>query len=147
MEIGHDGIHGPTCCAFSYRSGARHKPVFPYLPVFNLPVSYPAVIRIFKKVIHNPGTEVFSRLDLPSRADLFYFVSVRTADFDYPLPSELIAQRPAQRRDQSRLLVLDRSGSALFHRRFFFLTCSTTSEAAISWCSMIPRLFPLACER
>jgi S-adenosylmethionine:tRNA ribosyltransferase-isomerase len=45
-------------------------------------------------------------------------VSVRTADFDYPLPSELIAQRPAPRRDQSRLLVLNRSGRQLFHRRF-----------------------------
>jgi S-adenosylmethionine:tRNA ribosyltransferase-isomerase len=33
---------------------------------------------------------------------------VRTADFDYALPPELIAQHPAARRDESRLLVLDR---------------------------------------
>jgi S-adenosylmethionine:tRNA ribosyltransferase-isomerase len=33
---------------------------------------------------------------------------VRTADFDYSLPPELVAQHPAARRDESRLLVLDR---------------------------------------
>ncbi|MFQ6110352.1 MAG: S-adenosylmethionine:tRNA ribosyltransferase-isomerase, partial [Candidatus Aminicenantales bacterium] len=29
-------------------------------------------------------------------------------EFDYRLPSDLIAQRPASRRDQSRMMVLDR---------------------------------------
>jgi len=38
--------------------------------------------------------------------------------FDYDLPAELIAQEPLQRRDQSRLLVLDRGSSRLDHRRF-----------------------------
>lgn len=32
---------------------------------------------------------------------------MRTADFDYELPRELIAQHPAARRDESRLLVVD----------------------------------------
>jgi S-adenosylmethionine:tRNA ribosyltransferase-isomerase len=43
---------------------------------------------------------------------------MRTADFDYPLPQHLIAQRPAVRRDQSRLLVLYRNSGLVEHRRF-----------------------------
>lgn len=39
-------------------------------------------------------------------------------DFDYQLPPELIAQHPAEQRDQSRLLVVERHGSKLEHRRF-----------------------------
>ena len=30
--------------------------------------------------------------------------TMRTVDFDYDLPSELIAQRPAKRREESRLV-------------------------------------------
>ena len=41
-----------------------------------------------------------------------------TADFDYHLPDELIAQSPAPQRDQSRLLVLDRAGGAPAHHHF-----------------------------
>ncbi len=37
---------------------------------------------------------------------------MRTDDFDYNLPDELIAQAPAEPRDSCRLLVLDRTGSA-----------------------------------
>jgi S-adenosylmethionine:tRNA ribosyltransferase-isomerase len=40
---------------------------------------------------------------------------MRTADFDYDLPAELIAQTPLERRDASRLLVLDRSTGATSH--------------------------------
>ncbi len=43
---------------------------------------------------------------------------MRTADFDYPLPPELIAQAPVAQRDHSRLLVLHREGGRLEHRRF-----------------------------
>jgi S-adenosylmethionine:tRNA ribosyltransferase-isomerase len=43
---------------------------------------------------------------------------MRTADFDYVLPPELIAQTPAPQRDQSRLLVLDRKSGRVEHRRF-----------------------------
>jgi len=44
--------------------------------------------------------------------------SLRTLDFDYSLPPELIAQHPAPQRDQSRLLVLDRSTGQTAHRHF-----------------------------
>lgn len=43
---------------------------------------------------------------------------MRTADFDFPLPQELIAQHPAPQRDQSRLLVFHRPDGALTHGRF-----------------------------
>ena len=38
--------------------------------------------------------------------------------FDYPLPAELIAQEPAARRDQSRLLVVDRAARSVRHSVF-----------------------------
>jgi S-adenosylmethionine:tRNA ribosyltransferase-isomerase len=43
---------------------------------------------------------------------------MRTCDFDFALPSELIAQRPAAERDQSRLLVMKRRDGQVAHRRF-----------------------------
>jgi S-adenosylmethionine:tRNA ribosyltransferase-isomerase len=43
---------------------------------------------------------------------------MRTADFDYELPPELIAQSPAAQRDQSRLLVVHRSTGRIEHRQF-----------------------------
>jgi len=47
---------------------------------------------------------------------------VKTSDFDYFLPSELIAQTPAEPRDSSRLMVLNRSDSSIEHRQFYELT-------------------------
>jgi S-adenosylmethionine:tRNA ribosyltransferase-isomerase len=43
---------------------------------------------------------------------------MRTADFDYRLPNELIAQSPAEPRDHSRLMVLHRTSGSIEHRRF-----------------------------
>ncbi|MCE5272108.1 tRNA preQ1(34) S-adenosylmethionine ribosyltransferase-isomerase QueA [bacterium] len=47
---------------------------------------------------------------------------MRTADFDFELPPELIASQPAAQRDLSRLLVLDRESGRLAHRTFADLT-------------------------
>lgn len=43
---------------------------------------------------------------------------MRTSDFDYPLPADRIAQQPAEPRDSSRLLVMDRRAGTLSHRFF-----------------------------
>ena len=46
---------------------------------------------------------------------------MRTADFDYALPPELIAQRPIEPRDHARLLLTRRGDGSLEHHRFFDL--------------------------
>ena len=46
---------------------------------------------------------------------------LKTADFDFYLPEELIAQTPLERRDASRLLTLDRNTGAVGHHRFYEL--------------------------
>ena len=44
---------------------------------------------------------------------------MKTHDFYYDLPEELIAQTPLQRRDGSRLLVMHKEDGALEHRHFY----------------------------
>lgn len=43
---------------------------------------------------------------------------MRTSDFDFGLPPELIAQTPLAQRDESRLMVLDRASGTIDHRVF-----------------------------
>lgn len=44
---------------------------------------------------------------------------LKTSDFWYDLPEELIAQTPLAQRDSSRLLVMDRQTGEISHRQFF----------------------------
>ena len=44
---------------------------------------------------------------------------MRTCDFYYDLPEELIAQTPLQKRDASRLMVLDRQTGEVTHKHFY----------------------------
>lgn len=46
---------------------------------------------------------------------------MKTSDFFYDLPPELIAQTPLQKRDTSRLMVLDKETGAVEHKHFFDL--------------------------
>jgi len=45
--------------------------------------------------------------------------SMKTHDFYYDLPEKLIAQTPLEKRDHSRLMVLDRNTGKVSHRQFF----------------------------
>ena len=44
---------------------------------------------------------------------------LKTSDFYYDLPEELIAQHPAEQRDHSRLMVLDRKNGTVSHCHFY----------------------------
>lgn len=44
---------------------------------------------------------------------------MKTSDFDYYLPEELIAQTPVYPRDSSRLLVYDRENDSVYHKHFY----------------------------
>ena len=53
------------------------------------------------------------------------------SELDYDLPPELIAQRPAARRDASRLLVYDRATGAVRHRAFAELPDELAGELVV----------------
>ena len=44
---------------------------------------------------------------------------MKTSDFDYELPEELIAQTPVEPRDHSRLLIYRRKTGAIEHKHFY----------------------------
>src|SRR5438876_3526917 len=56
---------------------------------------------------------------------------MKRAELEYSLPPELIAQRPAERRDESRLLVFDRTTGDRRHRRFFELPDGLSGELVV----------------
>jgi S-adenosylmethionine:tRNA ribosyltransferase-isomerase len=76
------------------------------------------------KVIHNLKPPVKNLIATSPRAGLklqartLKLNEMRTADFDFALPPELIAQNPAPKRDESRLLVLHRDDGRVEHRKF-----------------------------
>ena len=43
---------------------------------------------------------------------------MKVSDFSYELPEELIAQTPIDKRDESRLMVLDRNNRTIEHKVF-----------------------------
>ncbi len=43
---------------------------------------------------------------------------MRTSEFDFELPPELVAQHPVEPRDAARLMVVDRASGSWLHRRF-----------------------------
>lgn len=47
---------------------------------------------------------------------------MKKSDFYYDLPEELIAQHPAERRDGSRLLYLDKQTGGITHKMFSGIT-------------------------
>lgn len=44
---------------------------------------------------------------------------IKTIDYDYDLPEELIAQTPLQNRSSSRLMVLNRNNQTIQHKKFY----------------------------
>ena len=67
-----------------------------------------------------------------------------SAELEYTLPPELIAQRPAGRRDASRLLVYERSSGAVRHRRFSDLPSELDGElVVVNDTRVVPARIPL----
>jgi S-adenosylmethionine:tRNA ribosyltransferase-isomerase len=56
---------------------------------------------------------------------------METARLEYELPPELIAQHPAERRDESRLMVFDRASAEMRHRRFSELPAELSGELVV----------------
>ena len=53
---------------------------------------------------------------------------MKVNDFDFELPKELIAQHPSEKRDHSRLMVLDRETETIEHRHFYDILDYLTTE-------------------
>ncbi|MGN0025663.1 MAG: S-adenosylmethionine:tRNA ribosyltransferase-isomerase, partial [Clostridium sp.] len=43
---------------------------------------------------------------------------MKVSDFDFDLPEELIAQHPLEKRDASKLMVLDKNTGSIDHKSF-----------------------------
>ena len=46
---------------------------------------------------------------------------MKLSEFDFELPEELIAQHPVEKRDTSRLMVVNRENGNIEHRHFYDL--------------------------
>ena len=73
---------------------------------------------------------------------------MKSAELEYALPPELIAQRPAELRDASRLLVYERSSGAVRHRRFSDLPDELAGElVVVNDTRVVPARIPLDSPR
>jgi S-adenosylmethionine:tRNA ribosyltransferase-isomerase len=69
-------------------------------------------------------------------------------ELDYDLPAELIAQHPAERRDESRLLVVERTTGAVRHRRFAELPSELQGElVVVNDTKVVPARIPIQSPR
>jgi S-adenosylmethionine:tRNA ribosyltransferase-isomerase len=69
-------------------------------------------------------------------------------ELDYDLPAELIAQHPAERRDESRLLVVERATGAVRHRRFAELPSELQGElVVVNDTKVVPARIPIQSPR
>jgi len=69
-------------------------------------------------------------------------------ELNYELPPELIAQQPAARRDESRLLVYERSSGAVRHRRFSELPSELAGELiVVNDTRVVPARIPIESPR
>lgn len=64
-------------------------------------------------------TKIFDRTAFKKQFLFLKGNKMKTSDFYYDLPKELIAQTPLEPRDSSRLLVLDREKQTLEHKHFY----------------------------
>ncbi len=70
------------------------------------------------------------------------------SELDYDLPAELIAQHPAERRDESRLLVVERATGAVRHRRFAELPEELRGElVVVNDTKVVPARIPIESPR
>jgi S-adenosylmethionine:tRNA ribosyltransferase-isomerase len=73
---------------------------------------------------------------------------MKANELDYDLPQELIAQHPAQRRDESRLLVYDRATGAVRHRTFAELPDELQGElVVVNDTRVVPARIPIESPR
>ena len=66
----------------------------------------------------DPFLRARNRFGVNHRSQRYGGRRMETDELDYDLPPELIAQHPAEKRDESRLLVYERATGAIRHRRF-----------------------------